>query len=137
MKRYIRTKNGMIFENIPLNSREIEEGLVIKGNKIFNKYWYEPSFEKFYVQYDEIGTIEKEADTIEELIMVGDLVCFDGFICYVYIEKGSNRLFVWYPEEEVMVYLDKNYDGITELYTKQGNNYILVARKENGEWRVL
>lgn len=63
----------------------------------------------------------KISKNIEDLITIGDLIEFRNGHSY----KVEGKL--------------TNYDKqcISKLYTKQGNNYILVARKENGEWRVL
>jgi len=113
MKRYIRTKDGKIIpsERLEKNSN--------------NEFWVLNEFEigTYIIDYD---FIIKQADTIEELIMVGDLVRLEKF--------GMLESEEW--EEWEVIYNAFN-NVITELYTKQGNNFILVARKENGEWRVI
>lgn len=72
-----------------------------------------------------IDEIIKQSDTIEKLIEVGDLT-ERGFVG----ELLSNGFITNDDHFHLFMF-------ITELYTKQGNNYILVARKEDGEWRVL
>lgn len=73
--------------------------------------------------------IVNQADNILDLIMVGDLVD-DTYDKIQYVNKS-------------LLYLIKdrkeNYDakkledlGITQLYTKQGDNFVLVWDKERG-----
>lgn len=116
MKRYIRTKDGKI-----------------KDLKVL-RYAFEKSYFPNQKDYEDLlqSPIIKTADTIEELIKVGDLVKFGG--------TGSHT-FVSVLRDKTSFYdywgCIKEYQYITELYTKQGNDYILVAKKENGEWRVI
>lgn len=116
MKRYIRTKDGKIFD--------------ICRDYIYDKYDYYRAIKDCY-------EILKEADTIEELIEVGDLVFDDeedSSFCFI-----VNRIYKKYGvicfEGEFKC--SRYADMITEFYTKKGNDYILVAKKEKGEWRVI
>lgn len=57
-----------------------------------------------------------------------------GKCLIVVCESGTPRLYV--QGRNVKSFID--FCTITEIYTKQGNNYILVARTQNGkEWEVL
>lgn len=94
-----------------------------KGGKIYDIKELRYVFNKFYFPTKEDyeraiqGTIIKQAATVEGLIEDNDLT----------------DLGYW----KDIAYKDEADIEITELYTKQGNNYILVAKKVNGEWRVL
>lgn len=119
MKRFIRTKDGKIFDLQAVN-HSIRHAKIRKVNN---------------------GDIEiiKEADTIEELIEVGDLVKFGGsgshrIVSSYYFKPNKERDYTSFKDYEGVIY-DTQY--ITELYTKQDRNYVLVAEKVDGEWRVL
>lgn len=123
MKRFIRTKDGKIHE-IADNYRSINDcGFV-----------FAPECKVFFDQNDDFKEpkrieIIKQADTIEELIECGDLICKENEL-YVVIKH----------KDDLEVCLRQNYNHfleITELYTKQGRNYVLVAEKVDGEWRIL
>lgn len=137
MKRYIRTKDAKIIDT------KLEVENVIKNHNERCSYFRRVASYKFrnylgYLEcygYDKNGKkipdlilfdldledIEKQADTIDDLIMDGDLVH----------DSECDEMFF------IDNYTIFDYGAFDELYTKQGNNYILVARKENGEWRVI
>lgn len=106
MNRYIRTKDGKIIDT--------KEMIIINGTLFCGD-------DKFNNKAELLNEIIKKADTIEDLIMDGDLA-HDS-------------------ECDEMFFIDNftifDYGAFDELYTKQNNDYILVARKENGEWRVI
>lgn len=107
MKRYIRTKDGKIFDLQAVN-HSVRHAKIRKVNN---------------------GDIEivKQADTIEELIEVGDLVKMKT-------EAGLDMIINVFSliktGEMAFQKIYKNYEDITELYTKQGRNYVLVWTKE-------
>lgn len=131
MKRYIRTKDGKIFD-------------ISKYLKLIEGFC-----EDLYDEYSafdivcerELGTkylyIVKQSDTIEELIEVGDLI--------VYIDQNLKKDSLRQPEI-AKVYLSQSgkelccegawlkyfFKDLLELYTKQGRNYVLVWTKEEG-----
>lgn len=115
--RFIRTKGGRIIDTTKTQV-EIDNGagfeqLIIKGT-------------------NEVIVVEKESENILDLIQVGDLVKFIG--------KGICCLVCSIDEVCVCDYahIHRPKEYITEIYTKQGNDYILVARKNGkGEWEVL
>lgn len=106
MKRYIRTKDNKIFDS----TKPIEQAFTKNGCGGFR------------IMPNIKGAV-KEADTIEELIEVGDLINRNGIINYC--------------DDEDYIMSSIKFAEITELYTKQGRNYILVAENINGEWSVI
>lgn len=122
MERFIRTKNGKIidttkFENVYYN----ELGYLILESEDTN----------YCINDDEIIN---QADTIEELTEFGDLVGLR------FLSTISNQFVVKFPNGERAIgnyAFDYAMSKAVELYTKQGNDYILVAKKEKGEWRVI
>lgn len=106
MKRYIRTKDGKIFDFKKVWIKTIWEE------------WEQKEIERLNDEFikDNRLTVIKQADTIEELIEVGDLV------------KIGNGLF---EVDEFHLEYKEDFE-ITELYTKQGRNYVLVWTKEEG-----
>lgn len=150
MKRYARTKDGRIVEEYNLKPGHKQTIITIKNkkdNKELKKLICDDLDEHLEVVIAAeccacnkinprdvkcetttlfFNEVLKRADTIEELIEVGDLTTY-GFVRK--LGKGDK---IFYNGFE-WIYLDL----IIELYTKKGDNYILVATKENGEWRVL
>lgn len=117
MKRYIRTKDGKIFER----KSRVDKTFYYE-NRTYTSYYFtilnDSSLEKFLNQF---GGVVKQADTIEKLIKEGDLVKTGQTLLEVVCDVKR------YVEDFIL----------TELYTKQCGNYICVACKENGEWRVI
>lgn len=129
MNGFIRTKDGKIIDlnNIDLNTQ------------LNDKEYYDIRSQKF-----ELIKVVKQADTIEELIKVGDLVRADYDITFICDDpEHHNHLFEidFINEADDLCNLDLDFeiekDKITELYTKQGRNYMLVAEKIDGEWRLV
>lgn len=114
MKRYIRTKNGNRFVRL-------QNGIIFDLEHLPTGIWFDGENIKDDESWDSANIFTndfaKESDTIEKLIEDNDLTDL-GF---------------W----KDIAYKDEADINITELYTKQGDNYILVAHKENGEWRVI
>lgn len=90
-----------------------------KDGNIIDTKWNRGDYVSAFIKIHK--GIDKTSDTIKKLIKAGDLV------------RIENRLF---EVDEYLLKYKQDFE-ITELYTKQGNNYILVARKENGEWIIL
>lgn len=135
MKRYVRTINGKIIDTTRQFFIKEYKGknfpkYQIEENKIFAAHFKMRNEKPVYD--DELGYIEKQSDTIEKLIEVGDLVFDDeedSSFCFIvkriYKEYG---MLCFEGEFECSRYADT----ISKLYTKQGNNYILVWTKEKG-----
>lgn len=107
MKKYIRTKDGKFVEII----------------KIVNNIYVSKTNEYYYKD-----DILKQADIIDELIEAGDLIRAFATLDEV-IRVSENRI-------ETHFHLLK-YGDVHEFYTKQGDNYILVAKTEDGKWKVI
>lgn len=120
MKRYIRLKNGIVIDT--------------KGRLKQISYPY----------YDGKWLIDKkdivaESDNIEGLIIrCGDLVCDSEFGDTPFEVANSESLAYENSVDVFRIFNDKKtyysflYEDITKLYTKQGDNYILVWDKERG-----
>lgn len=130
MKRYIRTKDGKIFD-----TKNETNSIVLRDLNDISKREEAIVSEHFgnicgILKKD----IIKQADTIEELIEVGDLVKFGGsgshrIVSSYYFKPNKERDYTSFKDYEGVIY-DTQY--ITELYTKQGRNYVLVWTKEEG-----
>lgn len=103
--KYIRTKNK-IFEVV--NS--------------FVDYHQKRIYEVLSNQLIEETEVVKEADTIEELIMVGDLV-------FVIDDKG-NKMSIYVEDINYLNVWIKTHDiyKINEVYIKVNDDYICVAK---------
>lgn len=106
MKRYIRTNKGHIYKWLDTD-----------------KIWFgTPNIctkETTPLFADSEEKVIAKSDNIKDLIMVGDLV-FDKHGCLVYIT------------DETWLCWCKKFLNIHKIYTKQGDNYILVWDKERG-----
>ena len=123
MKRYIRTKDGKIIDT--------EEIITINGTLFCGD-------DKFNNKAELLNEIIKQADTIEELIKDYDcLYIKDLYDDMVLVVESKVKPFGYNEPIKVKEFLKLTSCRELELYTKQGNNYILVTRKENGEWRVI
>lgn len=141
MNRYIRLMNNKIYDTqkkqktLNNNKYHLIDGMVIEQyyesySNEFGDYCETPEFRN-------LGCIKKESNNILDLIELGDLVSVNWTDC----ENDK------YPREVVGVgdnyinvdndfYEDDKYEDhtnyITELYIKQGNDYILVWNKDKG-----
>lgn len=124
MNRYIRTKDGKIFE-----------GAVIE-TELYNSSFYNDRIgeQTFYSQkmnrWGFVNDIIAESDNILDLIQVGDLIEDDYIDSILFVKSSTINFF----KDEIENYNSKIPEdlGITKIYTKQGNNYILVWNKEQG-----
>lgn len=121
--RYIRTRDG-IFEFI------VDWYISIQNNKTFINTKYDG------IVYEE--EVLKQADTIEELIMPGDLVRYDGlYMSWIEKDRGDEVRGIdmhLIPRKSVdMLWIPIGND--TECYP----NFKLVASKEDdkGELKLL
>lgn len=108
MKQYIRTKNGIIKVLINCFNPAIKENLI-----------------KFLKEQDDY--IIKEADTIEDLIMVGDLVKISFRV------DNDTETFIIKDEQHLKnIVSDIRWQDIylEELHTKQSDNYALAWTKK-------
>lgn len=105
MKRFIRTKANKFYDLSRHNTIIGKEYLQLYLNK------------KSVVLLIPLEDIVAESDYINDLIQVGDIVKAEKFNYCIGIEKD--------PEF-------KGYDYVNKIYTKQGDNYILVWDKERG-----
>ena len=132
LKRYVRTEDGRLFDT---SVETIIENILYPRNE-----------EVFLKCVNVKKEIANTSDNIEDLIEVGDLVevNVDGNLLPVYNGKG----FIYENEEkDERVIMDKlgiihaisnrKNINILSIYTKQGDNYILVARKNEKGWEVL
>lgn len=94
----------------------------MKYVRTINNYIYKVHPDLFIV--DEII---KTGETIEDLIMMNDLVKEMDEDGYSWLDEVNPCYF----ENGKLCKGEKEL--ITELYLKQGNDYILVARKEDGK----
>lgn len=114
MKRYIRLKNGKILEDAEKRFPDYDEN----GNMRLG--YRELSWDTLGWFIENAGGIVAESDTFEDLIADNDLI---GFTTGIILQNRSTR------------YLDLK--NMTELYTKNKNDYILVARKIKNEWKII
>lgn len=127
MKRYIRTKDGKIIDlNYALYT--LHKLTVFNGKKA---YYFQDceNGDGHYLTFDQIV---KETNTIEELIEVGDFIiakdniAYSGLVEEIYLDCCEEKIF------NLGLHCFIHYTRIAELYTKQGNNYILVWDKDKG-----
>lgn len=124
MKRYIRTKDGKIIPTKRLKKNDDNEFWVLNEFGI-GTYIIDTTF------------IINQADTIEELIEVGDLYFYNIKLTDRKVENQFDILGLTYDKDIMLAKIRAGQIELTSLYTKQGNDYILVARKEKRKWRVL
>lgn len=128
LKRYVRTKNNYLIDFCKQKGDFIiEDEVLFEKDQLFGKTFF--------------GIIAKTSDNILDIVEVGDLVQTDFYKSpLLVIEKGYDKKFHCSYLELTFFkfYLDKIEEReIIELYTKQGDNYILVARKTEKGWEVL
>lgn len=120
LKRYVRTKDGIIWEYDEKSSCCLSKGKCFYNNKKTE------------------NDITNTSDNILSLIKNKDLIKLaDNDLVYEVIENnievdGTIKI----DSRELNCDIDE-LSYITKIYTKQGNNYILVARKNKKGWEVL
>lgn len=126
MKRYIRTKDGKIYdttrvENDLFLTENIVHDYVIHNDfliMIFRKADY---YDKYNYGASVLGFVDKQSDNIIDLIEVGDLVEFTY--------KGERIGIIEIASYDVNSPDNKN---VIKIYTKKGNDYILVWDRDKG-----
>ena len=149
MKRFIRLKTGQIIDT------QDKKWLGCYERKIVSDQGIEEQCKAFYFRDANIpyGFIVKEADKVEYLAMKWDFVHYSKECHYIdlsthehkdWIETGfatikECRFAGW--EEEWDYYFGAlktmRPKWIDKIYFEKGNNLILLAYKENGEWKLV
>lgn len=120
MKQYIRTKDGKIIDTEPFYILPRSNGLT----------WSKYQTTVLRLEQDiRIGNA-KEVDTIEELIEVGDLYFYNINLTDRKVENQFDILGLTFDKDIMLAKLKARQIELTKLYTKQGDNYILVWDKE-------
>ena len=117
MKRYIRLKSGQIID-LDSNCKYIERRLFANYSR--EDYWGVVQAHDFI----KTTVIVAESDNILGLVKVGDLV--RTYLDYTKLE------YITEIEDKEDLQNDRLLSHINKLYTKQGDNYILVWDKERG-----
>lgn len=128
MKRYIRTKDGKIIDldgNVKYCRRDLYKDLSRE------EWWTLVQAHDFIKTTD----IVAESDNITDLIMVGDLVEYTDYI-YGFDMTNLLRVILTCDLVNDDILAMKPYccdeNELQKLYTKQGDNYVLVWDKERG-----
>lgn len=121
---FVRTENG-IYEVV----EEVES--VIIDNKVVGYNCYFNYCDEQRIDFIAKVEVIKSSDSLEELIKGGDLII---------VSNNDNKLPMIYEKYHFDLWV-KNHDNIIskmEWYIKVGNNYKLVATKQDkGEWELL
>lgn len=123
MKQYIRLRNGQLFDTTKVHIKKEEWALESSLEILKNGHIY------YYFTKDIIA----ESDNILDLIQVGDLIRFEFMTDDYDYHKGTIMLDKFSDYMETLKDdMKDDYIDLLELYTKQGDNYILVWDKERG-----
>lgn len=136
MKRYIRLKNGKIidFNNVWIKETFDKNSIHFRPKEVVEKM--NANYYESYLKNTKGSDIVAESDNILDLMQVGDLICYEPKHTvlnqdnYDYIHDKDER-------DDIIEFINNNIRLFKALYTKQGNDFILVARKTENEWEVI